>query len=98
MCTADISVVGDVAFDDIGHLAAAIRRIRPDVVVWLTDDETAIVDHPELFAADRGCAVITVLDDGRRGAAWELRPSRTALDSPSLETLVDALRGASTRP
>ena len=97
LSTADIAVVGEVAFDDIGRLSATIRRIRPDAVVWLTDDETHLVEHPELFAADRGCAVITVSDDGRRGSAWELRPSRTALDSPSWETLIDALRGASIR-
>ena len=91
-------MVADLPFEGIMQLSNTIRQVHTDAVVWLMDDENVFVEHPELFGADRGCAVIAVLDDGRRGAAWELRPFRTDLDAPSLETLIDTLRAVSVRP
>ncbi|KGI67118.1 hypothetical protein MJO55_06035 [Mycolicibacterium rufum] len=94
----DVAVVGDMTFDGVDSLTAAIRRAHPDVVVWLMDDEAVLSVHPELLSADRGCAVIAVLDDGRRSASWELRPYRTELGPPSLDSLLHALRAAAVRP
>jgi hypothetical protein len=94
----DVAVVDDIPFQSVDSLSVAISQTRPDIVVWLMNNETMLADHPELFGADRGCAVIAVLDDGRRGALWELRPYRTALDPPSVDTLVKALRTAAMRP
>jgi hypothetical protein len=94
----DVAVIRDFPFQSMDNVSLVIRQNRPDVVVWLMDDETMLANHPELFGANRGCAVIAVLDDGRRSASWELRPYRTALDPPSVDTLIEALRTAAMRP
>jgi hypothetical protein len=94
---ADVAVVEDIPFHDVHNLSLTIRQAHPDVVVWVTDDETVLANHPELFASERGCAVIAVLDDGRRSALWELRPYRTNIDPPSVDGLVNALRAAAVR-
>lgn len=94
----DVAVVQDVTFKGVESLKNAIHRAHPDVVVWLMNDETVLSTHPELLSADRGCAVIAVLDDGRRSASWELRPYRTNLGPPSLDSLMYALRAAGVRP
>jgi hypothetical protein len=93
-----VTVVGDVNFEGVESLTVTLRRAHPDVVVWLTDDEAVLAAHPELLGADRGCALIAVLDDGRRSASWELRPYRTELGPPSLDSLLNALRAAAVRP
>jgi hypothetical protein len=94
----DVAVVEDFPFDDLRDLSAALRRAHPDVVVWMLDDETLVADHTDVLWDDRGCAVIAVLDDGRRSSLWELWPRRTALDPPSMDVLVEALRNAAVRP
>jgi hypothetical protein len=87
-----------VVFDDLDQVSAALQDAHPDVVVWLLDDETLLAEHAELFSAELGCRVIAVLDDGRRGSVWQLRPHRTALQAPSIDNLIDALRTAGVRP
>jgi hypothetical protein len=94
----DIAIVADLRFDEFGHMSTVLHRMHPDVVVWLLDDETMLAAHDELFCAERHCAVIAVLDDGRRSALWQLRPHRTALAPPSIDGLIDALRTVAVRP
>jgi hypothetical protein len=89
-----IAVTADLPFDGVAQLADAMRLADPDVVVWVLDDERTIADHAELFNTQRGRSVIAVLDDGRRTACWQLRPNRTALEPPSIDHLVQALRDA----
>jgi hypothetical protein len=93
----DVAVVQDLPYDDLPQLSVALRQAHPDVVVWLMNDESILTDHTELFSLDRGCAVIAVLDDGRRSSLWELRPHRTVLDPPSIDRLIDVLRSATVR-
>lgn len=93
----DVVVVRDLPYDDVWRLSDALHHAHPDVVIWLLDDETTLAEHTELFCADRGCAVIAVLDDGRRSSLWELRPHRTELDPPSIDRLVEVLRNAAVR-
>jgi hypothetical protein len=90
----EVAVIADLPFDGVTQLAEALRQADPDVVVWVLNDERTIAEHPELFNTPRGRSVIAVLDDGRRTACWQLRPHRTALDPPSIDNLVDALRDA----
>lgn len=93
----EVAVVEDLPFDDLRALAAALRQANPSVVIWLLDDETLIADHTDLLWVERGCAVIAVLEDGRRSSVWELRPHRTALDQPSMDGLIEALRNVAVR-
>jgi hypothetical protein len=94
----DAVVVEDVAFEGVESLTVTLRQACPDVLVWLMDDDGVLATHPELLGSDRACAVIAVLDDGRRSASWELRPYRTELGPPSLDSLLNALRAAAVRP
>jgi hypothetical protein len=93
----DVAVVQDLQYDDLPRLSAALHQAHPDVVVWLMNDESILTDHTELFSPDRGCAVVAVLDDGRRSSLWELRPHRTVLNPPSIDRLIDVLRSAAVR-
>jgi len=90
-------VVEDLPFDDLRDLSAALRQAHPNVVVWLLDEETLIPDHTDLLWVERGCAVIAVLDDGRRSSV-KLRPHRTVLEPPSMDGLIQALRNVAERP
>jgi hypothetical protein len=93
----EVAVVEDLPFDDLRDLSAALHQAHPNVVVWLLDDETSIAEHTDLLWVERGCAVIAVLDDGRRSSVWELRPHRTAMDQPSMDGLIEALRNVAVR-
>lgn len=92
----DVSVVQEIVFEGFDSMAAAVRQSHPDVVVWVMDDDSNVAQHPALLG-DGGWPIIAVLDDGRRSATWELRPSRTELGPPSYDSLVKALRAATTR-
>ncbi|WP_428338563.1 hypothetical protein [Mycobacterium sp.] len=94
---ADLAVIEDLHTDEMATLSASMRRIRPDVVVWQLQNEPSLADHPEFFGADSGFAVLAVVNDGRRGSLWRLRPHRTAVDPLSIDGLVGAIR-ASARP
>jgi hypothetical protein len=91
---ADLAVIEDLHTDEMAALSASMRRIRPDVVVWQLQNEPSLVDHPEFFGADGGFAVLAVVNDGRRGSLWRLRPHRTAVDPLSVDGLVGAIRAA----
>lgn len=93
----DVEVVHEITFEGVESTAATIRQVHPDVVVWLLDDDSMVAQHPALLGGDEGWAMIALLDDGRRSATWELRPTRTELGPPSYDSLVKALRAATTR-
>lgn len=93
----EVAVVQDITFEGVESTAASIRQAHPDVVVWLMDDDAMVAEHPALLGGDEGWAMIALLDDGRRSATWELRPSRTELGPPSYDSLLTALRAATTR-
>ncbi|MBF6336864.1 hypothetical protein IU450_13335 [Nocardia abscessus] len=87
----DVTVVEDAPAHDLPRLSQRLRRLAPDVVVWQLDDDAMLDRQPELFGATGGFPVIAITDDGRDSAVWRLWPHRTALGTPSIDTLVDTI-------
>ena len=85
-----MAVVGRVSTR--GTLTAA-RRTRPDVVLVGQPDSDRSQDAARRLVQQLHLRVLTITDDGRNGALYELRPQRIPLGEMSADTLRKAIRG-----
>lgn len=84
-----MTVIGRVGADDPVVVA---RRSRADVVLLGQDKSGEADDMAFRLVRRLGLRVLTIADDGKRGALYELRPQRIAIGEVSARTLCNAIR------
>jgi hypothetical protein len=77
-----------------GDAVEAVRRAAPDVAIVGDDSTAGEHDWERVLRELPGLKVLTILDDGRQGFLYELRPCRVPLGEVSPQTLLDAVRRA----
>jgi hypothetical protein len=90
----DMTIVGQVADT---NLAGAAKRMRADVILVGEDVKQGRREYTELLMSRPGLKVLTITDDGKSGALYEMRPHYISLGQISAETLRDAIRGRYSR-
>jgi len=85
----NVAVVGVVAD---GDLPGAIRRTRADVVVVGQDPQGERDSYLSLLLRHPRVKVLAIIDSGKSGALYELRPRRISLGTISARTLAKAIR------
>jgi hypothetical protein len=74
------------------RLVRALRRFRPDIIVWRTDDDRMLSEHLEFFGVRHQAVVLAVLGDGADGSIWRLGTERSRLGPLSPEEIKDTVR------
>lgn len=90
----DMSVVGQVSRSD---LFTAARHTRADIVVvgqGAKDDREEREEYTHLLLELPRLKVLTIADDARSAALFELQPRRVPLGEVSANTLRSAIRGS----
>ena len=75
-----------------GDLPGAIRRTRADVVVVGQDPQGERDSYLPLLLRHPRVKVLAIIDSGKSGALYELRPRRISLRKISAGTLAKAIR------
>ena len=74
------------------RLVRTLRRFRPDIIVWRTDDDRMLSEHLEFFGVRHQAVVLAVLCDGADGSIWRLGTERSGLGPLSPDGIKDAVR------
>jgi hypothetical protein len=88
----DLYVAGRVPVD--GNLLATMRRCRADVLVVLQPDGKSSETSADRMFWRRPSKVLAIIEGGRKGVLYVLRPHATAVGELSVDNLVDAIRSA----
>lgn len=94
----DVALVRSVSAVGGRRLVKALRRFRPDVIVWRMDDDQMLSEHLEFFGVRHRCSVLAVLDDGDHGTLWRLNTQRAGLGPLSSGALAAAVRSVVVEP
>ncbi len=92
---ADLLIVGRVkGVFEASALVEAVHEADPDIIITGPGDGTAGLDPVRLLFAVRPAKVLRILENGRRGLLYELRPNCIALGELSTASLMAAIRSA----
>lgn len=90
-----VTVVTEIP--DPTTLERTLRRTPADVlVIWLVDGGGQPDGLPDIFAVHPRIKVLTVVDEGRHGVLWMLRPHPCAIGELTPDLLAAAVREALT--
>lgn len=90
-----MAVVGRVNGDD---LFAAAQRTGANVILIGQTAKESPEQYDELLLSHPRLKVLTIAEDGKTGALYELRPHRVPLGEMSADVLCAAIRGRSRQP
>lgn len=79
------------AEDGSSDAVETVRRVAPDVAIVGDDSAAGEEDWERLLDELPRLKVLTILDDGREGFLYELRPCRVPLGEVSPQTVLDAV-------
>jgi hypothetical protein len=88
----DLYVAGRVPAD--GNLRAALRRYRADVLIVMQEDGNGSDRSADRMFWRRPSKVLAIVEGGRKGVVYVLRPHATALGELYVNNLVDTIRSA----
>jgi hypothetical protein len=88
----DLYVAGRVSADD--NLGAAMRQYRADVLIIMQPDRNGSESSANRLFWRRPSKVLAIVEGGRKGVVYVLRPHATALGELSVNNLVDTIRSA----
>jgi DNA-binding NarL/FixJ family response regulator len=91
----DMAVVGRVSD---GDLFAAAKSTGADVILIGQKAKEGGEQYEELLLRRPRLKVLTIADDGKTGALYELRPQRISLGEVSADVLCAAIRGRPPMP
>jgi hypothetical protein len=89
---ADMQILGELVNAD--ELTSAMNRLAPDLVVIGAEAEDPPATCAALLRQAPGVKVIAIERDGRRATLYELRPARTLVADPSVQSFLGLIRSA----